>query len=68
VIIQIAQRKENFLRFISRLEKMSKGEEFPFSLTLRDPLGNSFITARLGSVIPPEMDPQLTLLDFERSW
>jgi hypothetical protein len=35
---------------------------------IRDPLGNSFISARLGSFLPPEMDPNLKVEDFKRTW
>lgn len=35
---------------------------------MRDPLGNSFVSARLGSFIPPESDPNISMNDFTRTW
>ena len=64
----ILTRKQKFAIFLSKLESFSKGEIIPFTLILRDPLGNSFISAPLGSFLPPEMDTNLTMMDFERSW
>lgn len=54
--------------FLNRLDRFSKGQEFPFTICLRDPLGNSFISAPLGSSLPPEMDSNLTIVDYTRSF
>lgn len=64
----INETKQRFNTFMSKLEDYSKGKVFPFTLSLRDPLGNCFISAPLGSFLPPEADEHLTLLDFERSY
>ena len=64
----VSETKDKFSLFLSRLEALITGESFPFSLVLRDPLGNSFVSAQLGSFVPPEMDPNLTFTDFQRSW
>jgi zinc finger protein len=60
--------RDRFGDFIDRLKQFAKGEVFPFSVQLRDPLGNSFISSQLGSSTPPEMDQALTMVDFERSF
>ena len=64
----INETKERFNAFMTKLDDYSKGKNFPFILSLRDPLGNCFISAPLGSFLPPEADENLTLLDFERSY
>lgn len=53
---------------MSKLKEFYTGTSFPFTLTLRDPLGNSFISAQLGTFTPPESDPGLTITDFTRTW
>jgi len=53
---------------MDRLAALGRGENFPFTLILRDPLGNSFISAPLGSFLPPEMDKNITINDFQRTW
>lgn len=50
------------------LRAFADGKTFPFTIVLRDPLGNSFISAPLGSFLPPESDEKLTILDFERNY
>jgi zinc finger protein len=62
------EARNRFGDFIDRLKSYAKGEMFPFTVRLRDPLGNSFISAPLGSSLPPEMDKNLTMTDFERSF
>ena len=57
-----------FLSFLDNLQAFAKGEHLPFTLIIRDPLGNSFISAPLGSFLPPEADVNLTMQDFERSF
>lgn len=47
--------KSRFDEFIARLDAVASGKIFPFTLVIRDPLGNSFISARLGSFVPPEV-------------
>ena len=64
----INETKERFNAFMTKLDDYSKGKNFPFILSLRDPLGNCFISAPLGSFLPPEADENLTLIDFERSY
>jgi zinc finger protein len=54
--------------FIARLKEVAEGKVFPFTLQMRDPMGNSFISAPLGSFLPPECDHNLTNFEFERSW
>lgn len=54
--------------FIERLRLCSDGKIFPFTIIIRDPLGNSFISSPLGTFLPPELDNNLSMLDFERSW
>jgi len=64
----INETKERFNTFMTKLDDYSKGKNFPFILSLRDPLGNCFISAPLGSFLPPEADENLTLIDFERTY
>lgn len=64
----VVNNKKQFEAFIERLKGLTKGESFPFTVVLRDPLGNSFISAPLGSSLPPEMDANLTMTDFERTF
>ena len=54
--------------FLSALSACARGERLPFTLVLRDPLGNSFVSAPLGSFLPPEADSALTFEDFDRSF
>ena len=53
---------------MAQLQELGAGKRFPFTLVLRDPLGNSFISAPLGSFLPPELDHNLTMINFERSF
>lgn len=63
------EKKEDvFEGFLKELVDLSAGKRFPFTLTIRDPLGNSFISAHLGSFTPPEADEGLTITDFERTY
>jgi len=65
---ELTSRKDKFKVFLDRLLALSRGETLPFTLVLRDPLGNSFVSAPLGSFLPPEMDANLKMEDFERTW
>jgi hypothetical protein len=60
--------KAKFKVFLGKLEDFAKGVVLPFTLIVRDPLGNSFISAPLGSFLPPEMDKNITMTDFVRSF
>ena len=60
--------KREFVDYLTRLKDMCDGKIYPFTLILRDPLGNSFISAPLGSFLPPESDAPLHILDYERSF
>lgn len=64
----VKEAKTRFVEFMGQLLEYARGEKFPFTLILRDPLGNSFVSAPLGSSLAPEEDPNLTLTDFERSY
>lgn len=63
-----SQIKSKFTAFLGQLESLSRGENLPFTLVLRDPLGNSFVSAPLGSFLPPEMDSNLTMTDYARTF
>jgi len=56
-----------FESFLTRLSSLAKGENFPFTIVIRDPLGNSFVSAPLGSFLAIEDDEPLTVMDFERT-
>ena len=60
--------RERFGDFIDTLKDCAQGRRFPFTICLRDPLGNSFVSAQLGSCLPPEMDKNLRIADFERTF
>ncbi len=62
------ETRKKFDEFLEKLNNFASGAIFPFTLRLRDPLGNSFISAPLGTFLPPEADKNLTLRDFERSY
>jgi hypothetical protein len=68
--VEVLQKRERFQAFQAKLRKLCDGDEeyLPFQLKLRDPLGNSFFSARLGSFVPPECDPCLHTEDYERSF
>jgi hypothetical protein len=51
---------QQFRIFLERLDALRAGEAFPFTLQLRDPLGNSFIGSQ--SYENPEEDPQIQVL------
>jgi zinc finger protein len=64
----ISEGKHKFEHFLDELALYANGKRFPFTLIVRDPLGNSFISAPLGSFLPPEADKNLKLIDYERSF
>lgn len=64
----VTHNKQRFDGFMARLAEFGGGKHFPFTLVLRDPLGNSFISAPLGSFLPPELDKNLQMVNFERTW
>jgi zinc finger protein len=64
----ISEGRVNFEAFLAELALYAAGKKFPFTLVVRDPLGNSFISAPLGTFLPPESDKNLQLLDYERSF
>jgi len=63
-----SETRVKFEEFLNTLESFTRGLKMPFTLILRDPLGNSFVSAPLGSFLPPEADENLTLEEFERSF
>jgi zinc finger protein len=65
---ELKDTKTNFVAFMDNLMCMSQGKILPFTLILRDPLGNSFVSAPLGTFLPPESDENLTIKDFVRSF
>lgn len=58
--------RRQFENFLNRFQNLIDGHAFPFHIELRDPLGNSFVSARIGSTLAPEEDPQITMQDYER--
>ena len=65
---EIVQTKSRFKSFLDKLAAFGDGSALPFTLILRDPLGNSFVSAPLGSFLPPESDFNISMVDFERSY
>ena len=60
-----ASLQEKFRAFMARLDEFVEGSALPFTIELRDPLGNSFIAFR---GVTPEEDAGLTTEAYERSW
>ncbi len=56
------------MTFLDQLSLCANGKRFPFTIKLRDPLGNSFISAPLGSFLPPEQDKNLIIKNFVRTF
>ena len=48
---EVQDTKVKFALFMNKLQSFARGdpEVFPFTMILRDPLGNSFISAPLGN-------------------
>jgi zinc finger protein len=65
---EVSETKQRFQAFLSQLQSLAAGGRLPFTLILRDPLGNSFISAPIGSFLPPEMDTNIEIIDFQRSF
>eukprot|EP01040_Poterioochromonas_malhamensis_P010219 gene10221-11116_t len=63
----ISDTRNKFNDFLKELSNYAFGRKFPFTLILRDPLGNSFISAPLGTFLPPEADKNLELKDYVRT-
>ena len=45
--VTLQASKSNFQDFLGRLERCAKGELFPFTLTLHDPLGKQLVSQSL---------------------
>ncbi|KAJ3309716.1 nucleolar zinc-finger protein [Boothiomyces sp. JEL0838] len=59
-----SESKSKFRDFLDRLQKVLKGEMFPVTLILYDPLANS----HLQNPYAPDPDPNMTIEEFERSF
>lgn len=65
----VTSTKAKFLAFMVRLENLGKQQsDFPFDIVMRDPLGNSFFSPRLGEETAPADDDCLAMVDFKRTW
>eukprot|EP00968_Pinguiococcus_pyrenoidosus_P017510 scaffold1744_cov252-Pinguiococcus_pyrenoidosus.AAC.11 len=62
----VSKRRQLFLEFVDKLDKVVNGELFPFTLTLKDALANSFIGLAAGCTDPKE-DVQLAAEEYVRS-
>ena len=58
---ETSEVKVRFQTFMDKLQGLAQGRSFPFSIVLRDPLGNSFVSARLGSFTPVRWHPFIYL-------
>lgn len=65
---EVRTTKSKFRTFLANLASLGRGDMFPFDIVMRDPLGNSFFSPRIGLETAPVDDAQLTFLDFKRSW
>ena len=63
---ELRNRKSAFDAFVERLDAVVGGRAFPFTLILRDPLANSFISAARGCADPKD-DVQLAETEYERT-
>ncbi|CAM9659732.1 unnamed protein product [Choristocarpus tenellus] len=61
-----SENQRKFREFLERFQRLIVGKAFPFTLVLRDPLGNSFI----GSLEheDPADDPNIEVCSFWRSF
>jgi zinc finger protein len=64
----LASQNSKFHEFLHRLMNYMNGLHLPFTIILRDPLGNSFVSPRIGLFTPPEMDQQLLITEFDRTF
>jgi zinc finger protein len=62
------EQKSKFAEFMNQMRDLKDGKVFPFNITMRDPLGNSFFSPRIGEFIPPEVDSCLKMENFKRSF
>jgi hypothetical protein len=60
--------RSRYASFLRKLDAMSKGQILPFTLVIRDPMGNSFISAVYRNFLPPELDTALKFEDFVRTF
>jgi zinc finger protein len=66
--VELQNQKSRFAQFMKKLRGLAKGEMYPFTIIMRDPLGNSFVSPRIGLEISPQDDEYLYLKDYDRSW
>ncbi len=59
-----AESKQNFEAFLYKLQSVLKGELFPVTLILDDPLANS----HLQNIYAPESDPNMAFEKYDRSF
>jgi len=57
--------KAKFDEFMRKLDELVDKQIFPFTLILKDPLGNSFIGSQMENFLE---DPQIESADYERSF
>jgi hypothetical protein len=62
-----ATSKREFVTYLANLKELCDGKRFPWTLILRDPLANSFVSAPIGSFIPPEADAPLEITEYVRT-
>ncbi|KAJ2015512.1 nucleolar zinc-finger protein [Coemansia sp. S680] len=60
----VAERRERFKRFLSRLEDAAEGRLFPLNITLDDPMAHSYIQ----NIYAPDADPNMTIEDYDRTF
>ncbi|KAJ2143874.1 nucleolar zinc-finger protein [Coemansia sp. RSA 353] len=60
----VAERRQRFLQFLSRLEEAADGKQFPLTLTLDDPMAHSYIQ----NIYAPDPDPNMTIEEYERTF
>ncbi|KAJ2491091.1 nucleolar zinc-finger protein [Coemansia sp. RSA 2052] len=60
----VAERRERFKKFLSRLEDAAEGRIFPLNITLDDPMSHSYIQ----NIYAPDADPNMVVEDYERTF
>ncbi|KAJ2819062.1 nucleolar zinc-finger protein, partial [Coemansia erecta] len=60
----VAERRERFLQFLSRMEEAADGKRFPLTLTLDDPMAHSYIQ----NIYAPDPDPNMVIEEYERTF
>ncbi|KAI9249992.1 ZPR1 zinc-finger domain-containing protein [Sporodiniella umbellata] len=59
-----SESKERWATFLAKVKAVADGERLPIKIIVDDPLANSY----LQNLYAPDLDPQMTIEDYERDW